>query len=203
MLLVAVGRNVSNPPMWGTRGWDSSMRADLIDRNRRCPGSSTAAGWVSAVVVTGPTLTQVSRRRRRSVARWDLLENSRCYRSGSPKARITAGNLLTTYRTARSAFPAGLLDLTGPCRESGKIVPEWRDFATKPKCLQGQSFRRRTPVNCRSWRQTFRERCPPASRHPVLPSQQSATARSVGRAFSPANGGWLASFGLNWRWTRF
>ena len=31
-----------------------------------------------------------------------------------------AGNLLTTYRTARSAFPAVVLDLTGPCRQSGK-----------------------------------------------------------------------------------
>ena len=38
-----------------------------------------------------------------------------------------AGNLLTTYRTARSAFPAVVLDLTGLFRQSGKIGGEWRD----------------------------------------------------------------------------
>ena len=43
---------------------------------------------------------------------------------GLPEARITAGNRLTVYRAARSAFPAELLDLTGPCRESGKIGVE-------------------------------------------------------------------------------
>ena len=46
---------------------------------------------------------------------------------GSPKARITAETRLTTYRTARSAFSAVLLDPAGPCRESGKKALEWRD----------------------------------------------------------------------------
>ena len=53
--------------------------------------------------------------------------NHRCLGSGSPVVRITAGNRLTTYRAARSAFPAVGLDTTGPCRESGKNGPEWRD----------------------------------------------------------------------------
>ena len=40
--------------------------------------------------------------------------------SGSPEARITVGNRLTTDRAARSAFLAVGLDPSGPCCESGK-----------------------------------------------------------------------------------
>ena len=50
-----------------------------------------------------------------------------CRSGGLPEARITAGNRLTTYRTARSAFPAVVLDHAGPYRESGKTGHEWRD----------------------------------------------------------------------------
>ncbi len=51
--------------------------------------------------------------------------------SGSPGAKITAEDRLTTYRAARSALSVVLLDLAGPCRESGKIVVEWRDFRAR------------------------------------------------------------------------
>ncbi len=53
--------------------------------------------------------------------------NHRCLGSGSPVVRIPAGNRLTTYRAARSAFPAVGLDTTGRCRESEKTGHEWRD----------------------------------------------------------------------------
>lgn len=46
---------------------------------------------------------------------------------GSPEVRIRAGNRLTTYRAARSAFPAVGLDPAGPWRESEKNGSEWRD----------------------------------------------------------------------------
>ena len=46
---------------------------------------------------------------------------------GSAEVRITAGNRLTTYRAARSAFPAVGLDPAGPWRESEKNGSEWRD----------------------------------------------------------------------------
>ncbi len=48
----------------------------------------------------------------------------------SAEARIPAGYLLKSYRTARSAFPAVVLDPAGPCRESGKNGVEWRDSRT-------------------------------------------------------------------------
>ena len=47
--------------------------------------------------------------------------------SGFWIARIPAGNHLKSYRTARSALPAVVLDPAGPYRESGKIVPVWRE----------------------------------------------------------------------------
>ena len=42
------------------------------------------------------------------------------YPSALEVAGIPGGDLLKNYRTARSAFPAGGLDLAGPCRDSGK-----------------------------------------------------------------------------------
>ncbi len=58
--------------------------------------------------------------------------------SGSPGARITAEDRLTTYRAARSALSVVLLDLAGPCRESGKIVVEWRDSRARcPRFVGG------------------------------------------------------------------
>ena len=56
---------------------------------------------------------------------------------GSPEARITAESRLKYYRTARSAFPAVLLDLAGPCRESGKTELGWRDFRGSSEWLFG------------------------------------------------------------------
>jgi len=50
---------------------------------------------------------------------------------GSAEVRITAGNRLTTYRAARSAFSAVGPDTTGPCRESGKTGTVWRDFRAR------------------------------------------------------------------------
>ena len=47
--------------------------------------------------------------------------------SGWQVVRIPAGNRLKSYRAARSAFSAVVLDPTGPCRESGKTGPEWRE----------------------------------------------------------------------------
>ncbi|MDE2804694.1 MAG: cytochrome P450 [Gemmatimonadota bacterium] len=69
--------------------------------------------------------------------------NHRCLGSGSPVVRIPAGNRLTTYRAARSAFPAVGLDTTGLCRESGKNGHEWRDFlgpgaATPPRVSEAR-----------------------------------------------------------------
>ena len=45
---------------------------------------------------------------------------SRCQTSGLQVARIPAGNRLKSYRTARSAFPAGVPDPAGSYRKSGK-----------------------------------------------------------------------------------
>ena len=59
---------------------------------------------------------------------------------GSPKARITAENRLTAYRAARSAFSAVGLDTTGPCRESGKSGPEWRESARTGAVLFHQAL---------------------------------------------------------------
>ena len=47
--------------------------------------------------------------------------------SGSPGVRIPAGNRLTTYRAARSAFPAVVLDIAGTSCQSGKTGPQWRE----------------------------------------------------------------------------
>ena len=52
--------------------------------------------------------------------------------SGWPEGRITAGNRLSTYRAARSAFPAVGLDPAGPGCESGKTGHEWRDSRAGP-----------------------------------------------------------------------
>ena len=57
----------------------------------------------------------------------DLKGTRRCFRSGSPVVKITAGNRLKSYRTARSALPAVGLDPAGPYRRSGKTGSEWRD----------------------------------------------------------------------------
>ena len=47
--------------------------------------------------------------------------------SGFWIARILAENRLKSYRTARSAFSAVVLDPAGSCRKSGKNAFEWRD----------------------------------------------------------------------------
>ena len=46
---------------------------------------------------------------------------------GLPEARITAGNRLTTYRAARSAFPAVGRYPSPSCRDSGRIAIRWRE----------------------------------------------------------------------------
>ena len=48
--------------------------------------------------------------------------------SGSPEARIPAGSLLTTYRTARSAFPAVGSGPAPSCRDSRETGIDWREF---------------------------------------------------------------------------
>ena len=55
---------------------------------------------------------------------------------GAPKVRIPAGNRLTCYRAARSAFPAVVLDFAGPSRESGKTGPERRDSRARALSLR-------------------------------------------------------------------
>ena len=55
------------------------------------------------------------------------LGHQACRLGGLVRAGIPAGNHVKSYRTARSAFSAVQLDPTGPCRESGKTGPEWRD----------------------------------------------------------------------------
>jgi len=61
--------------------------------------------------------------------------NHRCLGSGSPVVRIPAGNRLSLTRTARSAFPASVLDPAGSCCECGKTGREWRDSATARRPL--------------------------------------------------------------------
>ena len=48
---------------------------------------------------------------------------------GLPKARIAAGNSITTYRTARSALPAVGPERLPACVNSGKVAIEWRELA--------------------------------------------------------------------------
>ena len=57
--------------------------------------------------------------------------SSACLLGGAPRVRIRAGNRLKSYRTARSAFPAVVLDPVGPDRESGKTALEWRDSRSR------------------------------------------------------------------------
>ena len=42
----------------------------------------------------------------------------------------------SSYRAARSAFPAVGLDTTGPCCKSGKTAPEWREMAVESGGLE-------------------------------------------------------------------
>ena len=59
---------------------------------------------------------------------WSVLRPGRPSRNGGAhEVRIPAGNRLKSYRTARSAFPVVLLDLAGPCCESGKNGVVWRE----------------------------------------------------------------------------
>ena len=51
----------------------------------------------------------------------------RRWASGVPEARIPAGNRLTTYRTARSAFPAVGRGRAPSCRDCGKTGMDWRE----------------------------------------------------------------------------
>ena len=66
---------------------------------------------------------------------------------GSPEARITTGNHVSLTRTARSAFPAVLLDLTGPCRESGKTGVEWRDSRRRHLVVVADPLQRFTCIS--------------------------------------------------------
>ena len=57
------------------------------------------------------------------------------WNGGSQGERIPAGNHASPTRAARSAFSAVGLDTTGPCCESGKNGPEWRDSQGRSDCL--------------------------------------------------------------------
>ena len=85
-----------------------------------------------------------------------------CYPGRARTARIPAGNRLTTYRAARSAFPAVVMDPAGPRRDSGKSGPEWRD-----------SRARASSLNTAVW--------PRVCRAPPEPPTRASRARGRGR----------------------
>ena len=96
------------------RGWERPPTSACLDRHR--------AGWRC----TSPSP------RRYGVS---PSQQSPCGEGGPPEVKIPAGSHVSLIRTARSAFPAVVLDLAGPCRESGKIGTEWRDSPRPPRHL--------------------------------------------------------------------